>query len=171
MSKTTVIEVVVIGAVGSGKSHVLDILAKALRCEYGTHAQITSHELSLEKGLGHELLRPCITHTIFNLREQGSSRSSTSGEMKISVDTSELVSILEKAEAIQGQVVSCALDPLEQAIQCTAQVMRDEQSAMAEISQTLNGDIPSSLVYKRMGSHLDELLAAQLKRVTADETV
>lgn len=171
MPKTNVIEVVVIGAVGSGKSHVLDTLAKALRWEYGAFAQITSHELSLEEGPGHELLKPCIADTIFNLREQGSTNASKNGEMKISVDTSELVTILDRAEAIQGQAVSCALDPLEQAIQCTAQVMRDEQSAMAEISQALNGDIPSSLVYKRMGSHLDELLAAQLKRVTADETV
>lgn len=171
MSKTNVIEIVVIGGVGSGKSHVLDTLAKALRCEYGTHAQITSHELSLEKGLGHELLKPRIADTIFNLREQGSTSSSKNGEMKISVDTSELVTILDRAEAIQGQVVSSALDPLEQAIQCTAQVMRDEREAMTELCKRLDQGMQASSLHDRMGRHLDQLLAEQLKRVTVDETL
>lgn len=94
--------------------------------------------------------------------------------MKIDIDTSDIDAAIGKVEALRGDFgpelhySTAKLDPLEQAIQCAAQVMRDEQSAMAEISQALNGDIPSSLVYKRMGSHLDELLAAQLRRVTAD---
>ena len=166
---TKVIEVVVVGETGSGKSHVLDIIAKALRYEYGMHAQITSHELSLEKNLGHELLKPIVAGTIFNLREQGSSSSGKNGELKIGIDTSELVSILDKAEALQGQAASFHLDPLEQAIQCAAQVMRDERDQMAQVSMTLGGDVPSTSLYGRMAVHLDALLAEQLKRVTSDE--
>jgi ABC-type branched-subunit amino acid transport system ATPase component len=171
MPKTNVIEVVVIGATGSGKSHVLDTLAKALRCEYGTHAQITSHELSLKKGLGHELLKPRIADTIFNLREQGSTSSSKNGEMKISIDTSDLVTAIDKVEATQGQAMSFALDPLEQAVESTARVLRDEHQHMAQIGMTMAGNFPSTPIYRRMTDHLDLLLAAQLKRVTADETV
>jgi len=168
---TKVIEIVVVGDTGSGKSHVLDLLARALRAEYGIHAQITSHELSLERGLGHELLKPRIGDTIFNLREQGSASSSKNGEMKISVDTSELVSILDRAEAIHGQVVSAALDPLEQAIQCTAQVMRDEREAMTELCKRLDQGMQASSLHDRMGRHLDQLLAEQLKRMATDETL
>jgi hypothetical protein len=47
--------------------------------------------------------------------------------------------------------------------------MRDEREHMAQISMTLGGDIPATSLYSRMGSHLDELLAVQLKRVSADE--
>ena len=166
MPKTNVIEVAVIGDVGSGKSHVLDTLAKALRCEYGTHAQITSHELSLERGLGHELLKPRIADTIFNLREQGSRSSSKNGEMKISIDTSELVSIIDKAEAIQGQAVSSALDPLEQAIESTARIMRDERDECSVQMHTMVSAVPLSDLYRRMSAHLDVLLAIQIERVS-----
>src|SRR5690606_33709356 len=70
--------------------------------------------------------------------------------------------------AIQGEAVSFMLDPLEQAIQCTVQVMRDERDQMAQISMTLGGDVPSASLYGRMAVHLDALLAEQLKRVTED---
>lgn len=168
---TKVIDIVVIGPTGSGKSHVLDLLARSLRGEYGMHAQITSHELSLEKNLGHELLKPRIADTIFNLREQGSAASSKVSGLKVSVDTSALTSALEKIEAVQGEAISFALDPLEQAIESTARVLRDERDHMAQISMPLGRDIPATPTYRRMADHLNQLLAAQLKRVTADETV
>lgn len=68
---TKVIEIVVIGDTGSGKSHVLELIDKALRTEYGHHVQIASHDLSLERGLGSPGEKPRVSDTIFNLREQG----------------------------------------------------------------------------------------------------
>ena len=166
---TKVIDIVVIGPTGSGKSHVLDLLAKALRGGYGIHAQITSHELSHEKNLGHELLKPRIADTIFNLREQGTTTPSKVSEIQVNVDASELASAIGQIGAVQSEAVSFALDPLEQAIESTARVLRDERDHMAQISMPLGRDIPATPTYRRMTYHLDLLLAAQLKRVSANE--
>jgi hypothetical protein len=74
-----------------------------------------------------------------------------------------------KIEAVQGEAISFMLDPLEQAIESTARVLRDEQEHLAQVRVLLNGDVLPSLVYKRMSAHLEALLSAQLKRVNADE--
>lgn len=66
---------------------------------------------------------------------------------------------------IQGEAASFALNPLEQAIESTARVLRDERDHMAHISMTLGGDIPATPTYVRMIDHLDQLLIVQLKRV------
>ncbi|WP_240164784.1 hypothetical protein [Pseudomonas lactis] len=185
MPKTNVIEVVVIGAVGSGKSHVLDILAKALRCEYGMHAQITSHELSLEKNLGHELARPRVADTIFNLTERGlTDAKASSGEiksalraagepvaeslatLKIDVDTSSIDAAVCKVEALQGFATGFVLDPLEQAVESTVRMLRDEHQQVADTNA--KQDTP---LCDRLGTHLDALLAIQINRVTPGETV
>lgn len=71
--------------------------------------------------------------------------------------------------AIQGEAASFALDPLEQAIESTARVMRDEHEHMAQTGMTMAGNFPSTPTYRRMTDHLDRLLAAQLKRVSANE--
>lgn len=70
-----------------------------------------------------------------------------------------------KSETVQGEPISFMLDPLEQAIESTARVLRDEHEHLAEISMRRIGDVPPSPVYKRMSSHLETLLDAQLKRV------
>ncbi len=75
------------------------------------------------------------------------------------------------ADAVQGEAMRSMLDPLEQAIQCAAQVMRDEREEGALMMHTMVGDVPLSDLYRRMSAHLDALLAIQIKRVTADETV
>ncbi|MCF7541829.1 hypothetical protein [Pseudomonas petrae] len=74
-----------------------------------------------------------------------------------------------KVQAIQGEALSFMLDPLEQAIESTARVMRDERDHMAEISMTMAGNVPTTFLYSRLGKHLDELLAAQLMRVSRYE--
>lgn len=71
MTQSKLIEIVVIGATGSGKSHVLEIIDRALRAEYGHHVQIASHDLSCERGLGNPGTKPRVSETIFSLREQG----------------------------------------------------------------------------------------------------
>lgn len=165
---TQVIEIVVIGAVGSGKSHVMEVLARALRAQYGIHAQITSHELSLEKNLGHEPTKPRIADTIFNLREQAPAGGKI-GDLKVSVDASELTSAIDKLGAVQGEAVSFMLDPLEQAVESTVRVMQGERDQCSETSTTESGNVRTTSLYARLGKHLDELLAAQLKRVTTYE--
>lgn len=70
-----------------------------------------------------------------------------------------------KVQAIQGEALSFMLDPLEQAIESTARVLRDEHEHLAQVSAPLNGDVPPSPVYKRMSAHLEALLSVQLKRV------
>lgn len=163
---TQVIEIVVIGATGSGKSHVLEVIDRALHSEYGQHVQVASHELSCERFMGSPGTKPSVSNTIFNLREQVPVSSSKAFDMKVSIDASELTAAVEKIEAVHGESVSFALDPLEQAIELTTRVLRDEREHLAHISMTLSGDVPPSPVYKRMSGHLEALLDAQLKRVS-----
>lgn len=45
-----VIEIEVAGAVGSGKSEVLQVIKNALVAHYGPHTQVASYDLSSEPG-------------------------------------------------------------------------------------------------------------------------
>ncbi|KFE51121.1 hypothetical protein [Pseudomonas syringae] len=60
------------------------------------------------------------------------------------------------------------VDPLEQAIAATSAIMRDERESMADLSKRLDQGMRASALHDRMGRHLDQLLAAQIKRVTAN---
>ena len=175
---TKVIEILVIGDTGSGKSHVLELIDKALRDGYGPHVQITSHDLSLERGLGSPGEKPRVSDTIFNLRERGtaSGGGQSSGSLKVEVDTSAIDSALEKiealgkdywlrkissgtasVEAVQGFTTGYAIDPLESAIELIVRMM-DERMA-SDRSPSLNVGV-------MLMGHLEELLAEQLRRVT-----
>ena len=117
---TKVIEIVVIGGTGSGKSHVLELIDKALRTEYGHHVQIASHDLSLERGLGNPGEKPRVSETIFNLRERctASVGDKSSGSLKVEVDTSAIDSALEKIEALgkdywRSQIASGSVEELQ----------------------------------------------------------
>lgn len=150
---TKVIEIVVIGATGSGKSHVLDVIDRALRNEYGHHVQIASHDLSCERGLGNPGEKPKVAETIFSLKERGVVSGQLVSSLKVEVDTSDIESALSKVEALQGFTEGFRLDPLEQAI---------------EQSTRLIGETEGSLAV-RFSLHLDALLAEQLKLVAADD--
>ena len=173
---TKVIEIVVIGGTGSGKSHVLELIDKALRTEYGHHAQIASHDLSLERGLGNPGEKPRVSETIFNLREQGtaSGGGQSMAGLKIEVDTSGVDLALEKLDALgkaywrsriasgsveelQGFTTGYAIDPLGSAIELIVRMM-DERMA-SDRSPSLN-------VGSMLMGHLEELLAEQLRQVT-----
>jgi len=166
---TQVIEIVVIGPVGSGKSHVLDLLAKALRREYGVHAQITSHELSRERNLGNEPTKPCVADTIFNLREQGDAATRALDKMTVSIDTSEVNSALSKIEAIQGEAMAFTFDRLESAIASTISLMNDHAVFLGESNLSDVQRAGMRFLGEKLNSHLNHLLAAQLKRVSLDE--
>ena len=71
----------------------------------------------------------------------------------------------------QAEAMKSMLDPLEQAIESTARIMRDEREEGAVMMHTMVGDVPLSDLYRRMSAHLDALLAIQIKQVTADEKV
>lgn len=71
--------------------------------------------------------------------------------------------------AIQGEAISSSLDPLEQAIESTARVMRDELERMSGLSFALSGQFSSSILHTRLGAHMEQLLAEQLKRVQNHE--
>jgi len=77
--------------------------------------------------------------------------------------------VVEAIAATQGEVVGFSLDPLEQAIESTARVMRDELVRMDELRFTLSDQIPASTLYTRLGAHMEQLLAEQLKRVKTHE--
>lgn len=130
MSK--VIEIVVIGATGSGKSYVLELIDKALRAEYGHHVQIASHDLSCERGLGSPSGKPRVSETIFSLREQGIDSGKTVGSLKIEVDNS---LALGQVEALQGYATGYAIDPLESAITNSAQAAAEAQGLTLTILQ------------------------------------
>ena len=70
------INVVVIGATGSGKSHVLQVLNDALKSAYGPHAQVCSHALSAEQAMGSPGSAPVVSETVFVLSEQNMPRES-----------------------------------------------------------------------------------------------
>lgn len=174
---TKVIEIVVIGDTGSGKSHVLELIDKALRAEYGHHVQIASHDLSLERGLGSPGEKPRVSDTIFNLRERGtaSGGGQSSGSLKVEVDTSAIDSALEKIEALgkdywrsqiasgsveelQGFTTGYAIDPLESAIEMAARL----------VSEHVTGSAPTCMtVLSVMTGHLELLLELQLKRLSS----
>lgn len=162
---TKVIEILVIGEVGSGKSHVLELIDKALRAEYGHHVQIASHDLSTERGLGSPGDRPRVSETIFSLREQGA-HVTNEAAARMRRNLREAAAKAPEPAAIQGEAMSFMLDPLEQAIESTVRMMRDEHQQMTEV-----GAKEDTALCDRLGSHLDALLAIQIERVTADETV
>ena len=166
MSK--LIEIVVVGPVGSGKSHILALIDKALREGYGPHTKIVSRELSQERGLGGPSTEP-LADTIFDLKERGPISDSIISRLKVEVDTSHIDAALVKAEALSvataglesGQAVEgCfVIDPLESAIQSTVSILRDERE-----SQAFPSDWPATL-YARFDNHLDELLRMQLDKL------
>lgn len=181
---TKVIEIVVIGGTGSGKSHVLELIDKALRTEYGHHVQIASHDLSLERGLGNPGEKPRVSETIFSLRERGTASGVgglPSGSLKVEVDASGIDAIITewyrslgakpsldevsgRAEALEGFTTGYAIDHLESAIESTTRIMREEGEHAADIARTLSDRSTTSL-YRAMGEHLDKLLALQIRRL------
>ena len=66
------INIKVEGATQIGKSHVMTIIEKALKREYGKDMQVCSYDLSVERnGCNDEdMLRPSPSKVIFNLVEQ-----------------------------------------------------------------------------------------------------
>ena len=157
---TKVIENVVIGGTGSGKSHVLELIDKALRTEYGHHVQIASHDLSLERGLGNPGEKPRVSDTIFSLRERGvaSGGGKSLAGLKIEVDTSDVDLALGKVEALQGFTTGYAIDPLESAIEMAARL----------VSEHVTGSAPTCMtVLSVMTGHLELLLELQLKRLSS----
>lgn len=161
MSK--VIEIVVIGPTGSGKSHVLETIAIALHEAYGMHTQIASRELSQERALGGSSTKPS-ADTIFSLKERQPSTESITSTLTPDVDTS----------AIEGKLASFQsfkLDPLESAISSTVSLLNDHAVFLAESSLNDVQRAGMRFLGEKLNSHLNHLLSAQLKRVTADETI
>lgn len=149
---TKVIEIVVIGGTGSGKSHVLELIDRALRSEFGHHVQIASHDLSCERGLGSPGEKPRVSETIFSLKERGVVSGQLISNLKVEVDTSGIESALGKVEALRDCTAGFALDPLEQAIDQTVRLVAESEGELSV----------------RLSRHLDTLLSEQLKRLTAD---
>lgn len=154
---TQVIEILVIGAVGSGKSHVLELIDRALHDEYGQHVQVAAHELSRERFMGSPGTKPKVAETIFNLREQAPAsgkqlKSDSPGAIafKVDIDSSDIDQAIGKAETLQRLTSSYVLDPLEWAIDQASRLAADAEGELAI----------------RLGSHLDALLAEQLLRVS-----
>ena len=63
--------------------------------------------------------------------------------------------------AIQGEAMSFMLDPLEQAVESTVRMLRDEHQQIADTNA--KQDTP---LCDRLGAHLDALLAIQIERVS-----
>ncbi|WP_256806558.1 hypothetical protein [Pseudomonas kurunegalensis] len=159
MSK--VIEIVVIGGTGSGKSHVLELIDKALRDGYGPHVQVVSRELSQERALGSPGAKPS-ADTIFSLKELQPGAEPVVSTLKIDVDTSGIDSALGKLDLLSGAVgyaelgdamKGYTLDPLESAILSTVGLLADATGQAAQ----------------RLDKHLAQLLDIQLNRVAAHE--
>lgn len=161
---TKVIEIVVIGGVGSGKSHVLELIDKALRDGYGPHVQVVSRDLSLERGLGSPGAEPSVD-TIFNLKEQGvASGGGRSDSVGVEQWERQLLSGAVSMEAVQGLNSGCIADPLESAIDTTTRLLRDERELLGELHA--KGCESGRGLIDRLGAHLDDLLALQLKQLS-----
>lgn len=72
----------------------------------------------------------------------------------------------QSIEVLSGFTTGYVIDPLESAISTTVGMLRDEHQQMTEA-----GVKEDTALCDRLGSHLDSLLAIQIERVTADETV
>lgn len=84
--------------------------------------------------------------------------------LKIDVDTSAIGAAIGKVEALQGYALgSVVFDPLESAIQSTVSLLRDERERESEAG--LKGI--RTVLFQRLESHLEDLLAEQLARVKA----
>ncbi|AHG39710.1 hypothetical protein N018_05410 [Pseudomonas syringae CC1557] len=68
-----------------------------------------------------------------------------------------------KVEAIQGFASGFMLDPLEQAIESTVRMLRDEHQQMKDVDAEQDTSLSD-----RLGSHLDALLVIQIQRVSVD---
>jgi energy-coupling factor transporter ATP-binding protein EcfA2 len=167
---TQVIEIVVIGATGAGKSHVLEVIDRALHSEYGQHVQVASHELSIERFMGSPSSKPSVSDTIFSLREQSSAPTRKVDDLKVSIDTSEVTSALNKIEAIQGEAIAFTLDSLESAIRSTTDLLNDHAVFLAESNLSNVQRDGMRFVGEKLNSHLNRLLAAQLDRFASAST-
>lgn len=154
---TQVIEILVIGGVGSGKSHVLELIDRALHDEYGPHVQVASHELSRERYMGSPGTKPKVSETIFNLREQAPASGNQlkydppgTIAFKVDIDSTGIDQALGKAEKLNSLTSSYVLDPLELAIDQVARLITDAE-----------GELAIKLLI-----HLDALLAVQLLRAS-----
>lgn len=77
-------------------------------------------------------------------------------------DTNTLTAGAElKVEALQGFASGFMLDPLEQAIESTVRMLRDELQHMRDTAAK-----QLSPLSDRLGAHLDALLTIQIKRVS-----
>lgn len=161
---TKVIEIVVIGGTGSGKSHVLELIDKALRDGYGPHVQVVSRDLSLERGLGSPGAEPSVD-TIFNLKEQGVF-SGCGGSDSVGAEYwgRQLSSGAVSVEAVQGIATGYTADTLESAIDATTRLLSDERERLHELSA--KGCESGRGLIDRLGGHLDDLLALQLKQLS-----
>lgn len=91
--------------------------------------------------------------------------------MKIDIDTSDIDAVVGKVEALQGFTAGFALDPLEQAIESTARILRDEREECSVQMHTMVSAVPLSDLYRRMSGHLDVLLAIQIERLSTPAMV
>lgn len=112
MSKTVSndIAIVVSGPVGSGKSHVLALIERALRAEYGRDVCIVSPDLDAERKLGNPGAEPDTKLVAFHLSEDRPPR----------------LPALAQVEGFAG------LDPLEQAIDQSVRLVGESAGALAE---------------------------------------
>ena len=72
MRLTKTINICVSGTTSTGKSHVMTVIEKALRVEYGIHTQVCSYDLSVERNgvkSDNDMNQPNPADTIFYLEE------------------------------------------------------------------------------------------------------
>jgi hypothetical protein len=75
----------------------------------------------------------------------------------------------EPAHAIEGEAMSFALDPLESAIASTVGLMNDHAVFLSESNLGAVDRAGMKFLGEKLNSHLNHLLAAQLKQVTEHE--
>lgn len=185
MSK--VIEIVVIGATGTGKSNVLAVIDAALREAYGPHTQVVSRELSLDRGLGSPSDKPS-ADTIFSLREQVSKPAESIGTLVFDIDTSGIDAATAKlkeleeagerywasrldsgslsAEELQGFTTGYAVDPLESAINNTVSAATDAEGLTLILLQDHLKQLCEIQRTKLSAPLSEEATAALLQEVT-----
>jgi ABC-type lipoprotein export system ATPase subunit len=168
---SNVIEIVVSGEIGSGKTHVLALIDKALRVAYGQHVQIASYDLSTESSMGFVDYKPKVASTIFSLKERALPANQVTANLKVEVDTAEVDAAIARVEAIQGCASSFALDPLESAISEAVNLLNGQAVFLAECNLNQVQRAGLTFLNEKLNSHLNHLLAAQLRRVEQVQVV
>jgi len=143
---------------------ILQLIASALSVDH--EVMFIRREVSV----GHNICTQIIDWSVLARPDPTSGYKASRDQVRSALHSADRQPEPEKVTEIQGEAMSFMLDTLEQAIESTARIMRDEREDSV-MMQTMVSDVPLSDLYRRMSAHLDVLLAIQIERLSTPAMV